>query len=615
MDGRTAQTALLLLSLVGCSPAPSVGGARNDPIPDAESAYPIGDRMPQTFEATIPAHFAQGWKFPAGGTAQTAEHAMVASGSRLAAEAGTEILMAGGNAVDAAVATGFALAVAYPEAGNIGGGGYMVIRLADGRVAALDYREMAPSAAFRDMYLDSTGRMTNASVQGRSAAGVPGVVAGLASALSKYGTMSLSRVMQPAIRMAADGIVVDSALARSVAGKATSLATYAGSKVFLPGGKPTTYGSLFKQPELAETLRLVAGKGVDGFYKGKTADLIVSEMQRGCPAGISARARASHNCGIITKADLAAYYPAWRMPIQTSYRGYHLITMAPSSSGGITLGETLNILEGFPSLPAFGSADYWHLVASAFQRAFIDRNELLGDPDFVRIPLERLTSKSYAAQLRATIGEDRATPTPSLPVPRHEGTETTQYSVVDAMGNAVSTTTTLNGLYGAFVMVDGAGFFLNNTMDDFASQPGTANMFGLVQAEADAIAPRKRALSAMTPTIVLDPTGHLFMVLGARGGPRIITSTAQVILNVIDHHMTLSDAMSAPRMHHQALPDVMTYDAGGLDTGQVERLVMMGYHLSPAAYVGGSVVAIRRVKGGWEGMDDPRGYGGRAVGY
>ncbi|MEP6508144.1 MAG: gamma-glutamyltransferase [Gemmatimonadales bacterium] len=614
MNRRTAR-ALLLVSLFGCSPAPSLGSARHEPRPDVESVSPTAGQTPQTFDPTVPAHFVPGWKFPAGGTPQTAEHGMVASSNKPAAEAGTEILKAGGNAVDAAVATGFALAVAYPEAGNIGGGGYMVIRLADGRVAALDYREMAPAAAFRDMYLDSTGRMTNASVQGRSAAGVPAAVAGLASALSKYGTMSLAQVMQPAIRMASEGIVVDSALARSVAGKATSLAAYAGAKIFLPGGKPIAYGSLFKQPELAETLRLVAEKGIDGFYKGRTADLIVAEMQRGCPGGIRARARASHNCGLITKADLAGYYPAWRTPVQTSYRGYHLITMAPSSSGGITLGETLNILEGFPSLPAFGSADYWHLVASAFQRAFIDRNELLGDPDFVSIPLARLTSKSYAAQLRATIGAGRATPTSSLPVPSHEGTETTQYSVVDAMGNAVSTTTTLNGLYGASVMVEGAGFFLNNTMDDFASQPGAANMFGLVQAEADAIAPRKRALSAMTPSIVLDPTGHLFMVLGARGGPRIITSTAQVILNVIDHHMTLADAMNAPRMHHQALPDVMTYDARGLDTAQIEKLVVMGYHLSPTAYVGGSVVAIRRVKGGWEGMDDPRGHGGRAVGY
>jgi Gamma-glutamyltransferase len=247
---------------------------------------------------------------------------------------------------------------------------------------------------------------------------------------------------------------------------------YAGGRIFVPDGKPIAYGTLLKQPDLAATLRLVAEHGSDGFYKGKTAELIVAEMQRDCPAGISARARPSHNCGIITMSDLAAYHPAWRTPIETVYRGYKLITMAPSSSGGITLGETLNILSGFPLMPKFGSVSYWHIVTSAFQRAFVDRNELLGDPDYVKIPLSRLTSKAYAAQLRATIGTDRATPTKSLPLASHEGTETTQYSVVDAMGNAVSTTTTLNSLYGSSVMVEGAGFFLNNTMDDFTSQPG-----------------------------------------------------------------------------------------------------------------------------------------------
>lgn len=540
---------------------------------------------------------------------------MVASSSRAAAAAGAEILKAGGNAVDAAVATGFALTVVYPEAGNIGGGGYMVIRMADGRTAALDYREMAPAAAFREMYIDSTGRLMNGGVQGRSASGVPGVIGGLTAALAKYGTMSLAKVMEPAIRMASDGIIVDSALARSVAGKATTLAKYAGGKIFVPNGKPVAYGTLLKQPELALTFRRIAEQGAEGFYKGKTAELIVAEMQRGCPAGITARTRAAHNCGLITMADLAAYHPAWRTPVETEYRGYKLITMAPSSSGGITLGETLNILSGFPTLPQFGSVQYWHILASALQRAFIDRNELLGDPDFVKIPLARLQSKKYAATLRATIGADHATPTMSLLPTSHEGTETTQYSVVDAMGNAVATTTTLNSLYGSSVLVDGAGFFLNNTMDDFTSQPGTPNQFRLVQGEANAIAPRKRALSAMTPTIVLDPAGNLFMVLGARGGPRIITSTAQVILNTIDHHMSLPDAMSAPRIHHQALPDVITYDLGGLDSTTVGRLKAMGYETLGQGYIGGSVVAIRRVKGGWQGMDDPRGFGGGAVGY
>ncbi|MEO7382909.1 MAG: gamma-glutamyltransferase [Paracoccaceae bacterium] len=605
MKIRTVQRTGLLLLLGACSSAPVV-----------TSQTPAAAAAGQSAEIpTVKADFPNGWKYPAGRPAQFAEHAMVASSSRAAAAAGAEILKAGGNAVDAAVATGFALTVAYPEAGNIGGGGYMVIRMADGRTAALDYREMAPAAAFREMYIDSTGRLMNGGVQGRSASGVPGAVGGLLAALAKYGSMPLAKVMEPAIRMASEGIVVDSALARSVSGKATILSKYAGGRIFVPDGKPIAYGSILKQPELAATLRLIAEHGADGFYKGKTAELIVAEMQRECPAGVSARARASHNCGLITMADLAAYHPAWRTPIQTEYRGYHLITMAPSSSGGITLGETLNILEGFPTLPKFGSVQHWHILASALQRAFIDRNELLGDPDYVKIPLSRLTSKTYAATLRATIGTDRATPTKTLPPASHEGTETTQYSVVDAMGNAVSTTTTLNSLYGSSVMVDGAGFFLNNTMDDFTSQPGSPNQFGLIQAEANAIAPGKRALSAMTPTVVLDPYGKLFMVLGARGGPRIITSTAQVILNTLDSHMTLSDAMSAPRIHHQALPDVITYDLQGVDSVTVGRLKAMGYETLGQSYVGGSVVAIRRVKGGWEGMDDPRGYGGGAVGY
>lgn len=605
MNVRTVQQIGFLLCLCACSPAPYSGTQTSISSPQISAID----------QPVVQPEFPPYWKYPAGRKAEFAEHAMVASSSRAAAAAGVEILKAGGNAVDAAVATGFALTVAYPEAGNIGGGGYMVIRLADGRTAALDYREMAPAAAFREMYIDSTGRLMNGGIQGRSASGVPAAVGGLAAALARYGTMSLAQVMAPAIRMASEGIIVDSALARSVASKAPILSKYAGASIFVPGGKPIAVGSLLKQPELAATLRLIAEKGTDGFYKGKTAELIVAEMQRDCPQGIAPRARAAHNCGIITMADLAAYHPAWRTPIETEYRGYKLITMAPSSSGGITLGETLNILEGFPKLPTFGTAPYWHLVASAFQRAFIDRNELLGDPDFVSIPLSRLRSKTYAAQLRATIGSDHATPTKTLPTPSHEGTETTQYSVVDALGNAVATTTTLNSLYGAGVMVDGAGFFLNNTMDDFTSQPGTPNQFGLIQAEANAIAPGKRPLSAMTPTIVLDPTGRLTLVLGARGGPRIITSTAQVILNVIDNQMSLGDAMSAPRIHHQALPDVITYDTGGLDSATVGRLGAMGYQLTGMPYIGGSVVAIRRVKGGWEGMDDPRGYGGGAVGF
>jgi gamma-glutamyltranspeptidase/glutathione hydrolase len=559
--------------------------------------------------------FPPAWQYAAGGKAAFAEHAMVASSSRTAAAAGAEILRAGGNAVDAAVATGFALAVVYPEAGNLGGGGFMVIRMADGRTAALDYREMAPAASFRNMFVDSAGKLTSFSIHGRSASGVPGAVAGMLAAHKKFGSLSLAKVMAPAIRLARGGFTVDSALARSIDGKKEVIARYAGAEVFLPGGAPVAVGTRLVQADLANTLETIAREGADGFYRGRIAQLIVDEMQRGCPAGISDKARASHGCGIITAEDLAAYKPVWREPVTTEFRGYGLLTMPPSSSGGITIGETLNILGGYSSLPPFGTASYIHLLTAAFQRAFIDRNELLGDPAFVKIPIDRLESAEYAAQLRATIDTARRTPTSSVVMPGREGMETTHYSVVDASGNAVSTTTTLNGLYGSAVFVKGAGFFLNNEMDDFSSQPGQPNMFGLVQGEANAIAPGKRMLSAMSPTIVVDPHGKLFMVLGARGGPRIITSTAQVILNVIANGMTLSDAMSAPRIHHQALPDDIRIDAKGFSDGVVSQLKTMGYEIVPQGYIGGSVVAIRVVPGGLEGMDDPRGYLGGAVGY
>ena len=540
---------------------------------------------------------------------------MVASSNRTAAAAGVEILKAGGNAVDAAVAVGFALAVVYPEAGNIGGGGYMVIRMADGRTAALDYRETAPAASFRDMYVDSARKLTDFSINGRSAAAIPGAVGGLTAAHARFGSLSLAKVMAPAIRLAEEGIVVDSVLSRSVNGKKEVIAKYPGAEVFLPGGEAIKVGTRFVQSDLANTLKAIAREGANGFYRGKVAALIVEEMQRGCPSGVPARARASHGCGLITAKDLQSYKPVWRKPITTAFRGHTLLTMPPSSSGGITIGEALNILGGYASLPAFGTAGYIHLLTSAFQRAFIDRNALLGDPAFVKIPMERLASAQYAAQLRATIDTGRRTPTTSVVMPNREGMETTHYSVVDEKGNAVSTTTTLNGLYGSGAFVKGAGFFLNNTMDDFASQPGQPNMFGLVQGEANAIAPGKRMLSAMSPTIVVDPRGKLSMVLGARGGPRIITSTAQVILNVIANGMSLSDAVSAPRMHHQALPDDIRIDARGFDEAVVNKLKEMGYTILPQGYIGGSVVAIRIVPSGMEGMDDPRGNGGGAVGY
>jgi gamma-glutamyltranspeptidase/glutathione hydrolase len=375
---------------------------------------------------------------------------------------------------------------------------------------------------------------------------------------------------------------------------------FAGKDIWLPNGAPLKMGERVTQPALARTLELIAAHGAAGFYTGPVADAIVDEMQRGG--------------GIITRDDLARYKPVWRTPLRTTYRGYTLLTMPPSSSGGITITETLNILETFPTTPAFGTAEWTHRVASAFQLAFIDRNSKLADPDFIAVPIAELTSKEYATRLAAKIQRDRATPTRQLTgTGANEGNETTHYSVVDRFGNAVATTTTINELFGSGVFVPGAGIFLNNEMDDFSAQPGTPNLFGLVQGEQNAIAPGKRMLSAMSPTIVLDRNGDVLLVLGGRGGPRIITSTSQVILNVLDQKMTLADAMSAPRFHHQALPDTLRYERGGFDPSLIASLQGMGYALNPYPSPG-TVVAIMRVRGGWEGMIDPRSAGG-AMGY
>jgi gamma-glutamyltranspeptidase / glutathione hydrolase len=549
------------------------------------------DRRPATFPET--------WRFEAGGDAVFGANAMVASDAPLASRAGVEILKRGGNAVDAAVAVGFALAVVYPEAGNLGGGGYMVISLADGRRAALDYREVAPLAATRDMYLDSTGKLTDASVVGPLASGVPGAVAGLTAALRKYGTMSLAQVMAPAIRYAERGFVVDTALHNSLANGADLIERFAGGHVFLPGGEAPEIGATIRQPQLARTLRAIASRGSVAFYRGPIAEAWTSELRE---AG-----------GIITMEDLKRYNPVWRTPVRSTYRGYTLLTMPPSSSGGVTITESLNILEGYDSLPAFGSTRWAHLLGSAYQRAFIDRNEKLADPAFVKVPIAQLTDKTYAAKLRATIAPDRATPTASLASAPREGMETTHYSVVDKRGNAVATTTTINNLYGSGVYLTSAGFFLNDEMDDFAAQPGKPNMFGLVQGEANAIQPGKRMLSAMSPSIVLDRGGRLLLVAGSRGGPRIITSTSQVILNVLDYRMTLADAMSAPRLHHQALPDSLLVERDGITPAVADSLRAMGYGVTMGRGIG-LVNAVMRVRGGYEGVSDPRS-SGKPVGY
>jgi gamma-glutamyltranspeptidase/glutathione hydrolase len=598
MKRRTLLSAVILSSVAACTrtPAPQSlpTGATDVGFPSSSAtgvAVYSGDRRQP--------HFPDTWAYKSGRAAVYGEHAMVASDSPLASQAGIEILQQGGNAVDAAVAVGFAMAVTFPEAGNIGGGGYMVIRMADGRAAAIDYREIAPLAATRDMYLDENGNLTDKSVVGPLASGVPGAVAGLTEALARFGSMSLKDVMAPAIRYAEEGFIVDSAQARSFAGNAPLIRQFAGAKVFLPNDKPLPFGTRLVQPKLAATLRRIAERGAGGFYKGETAKYVADQMKK--------------EGGIITEEDLARYKAVWREPVKSTYRGYTLYTMPPSSSGGVTVTETLNILEGFSPVPPFGSAEYAHILGSAYQRAFIDRNEKLADPAFVSVPIAQLTDKAYAAKLRATIGKSRATPTPGVAKTMREGMETTHYSVADSHGNAVATTTTLNALYGSGVYVEDGGFFLNDEMDDFAAAPGKPNMFGLVQGEANAIQPGKRMLSAMSPTIVLDRDGSLLLVVGSRGGPRIITSTSQVILNVLDQHMILSDAVSAPRIHHQALPDSLAYERGGLSAPVLDSLRAMGYHLQPIAGVG-LINAIMRVRGGYEGMSDPRS-SGRPIGY
>ena len=539
---------------------------------------------------------APAWPFSGKARVTNGINAMVVTGSPLASEVGRDILQQGGNAVDAAVAVGFALAVVHPEAGNIGGGGFMIIRPRNGRVRALDYREAAPSLATRDMY-HAAG--PDASVTGHLSVGVPGAVAGLTEAHRQYGRLPFSAVIEPSIRLATQGFLVDEYRSSSIASDSARLVFFPASRTtFLPADRPPQPGSIFRQPELGATLEAIRDSGAAGFYQGWVAELIVAEMRRGG--------------GLISRDDLARYRAIWREPIEISYRGYTIYSMPPASSGGVTMGQILNIMEGFGALPPFGSAALLHREAEAMRRAFADRNTYLGDPDFVRNPVERLLSKEYASQLRRQIGE-QASITPNLAPMAPGGSSTTHYSVIDAEGNAVSCTTTLNNSYGSAVTVTGAGFLLNDEMDDFATSPGQPNMYGLVQGEANAIAPGKRMLSAMTPSIVLDPKKQLQMVVGTPGGPRIITMVYHVISNVIDHHMSLPDAVAAPRMHHQGLPDSLQVESDGFLPVTLDSLRAKGHRIS-ARGRWGDVEGITRTATGWQGVSDPR-RGGGGAGY
>jgi len=552
------------------------------------------------------------WEFDLDAQPVVASHGMVVSTDAYASTVGAEILRGGGNAFDAAAATAFALAVVNPEAGNIGGGGFMVTRRADGSAAALDFRERAPNAASRDMYLDESGALSEGSRVGHRAVGVPGSVAGIWAMHERFGSVPWAEIVAPAIALA-EGFVVRERQARSFAANAEALAEYPQTAAIFLGadGNPAQVGETLVQTDLAGTLRRIQRDGRDGFYLGETARLIASEMRR--------------NGGLITIADLSEYDAAWRDPVITDYRGHTIISMPPSSSGGVTLALMASILEGYDLASVqWHSPRMIHLLAETWKRAYADRNEYLGDPDFVEMPLARLMSKEYGAERRATISLDRATPsgevTPGLGAytPQHE---TTHFSVVDSAGNAVSITTTLNSFYGIKAVVSGAGFFLNNEMDDFAALPGTPNMFGLVQGEANAIEQGKRMLSAMTPTIVTRPGGALYCVLGSPGGATIMTNVFQNLVNLIDYDMSLVEAVSAPRIHHQHLPDRIQYERHSLSEETIATLESMGHEVqerydptSIYPYIGDIQAILVRPDGTLEGVSDPR-RGGVAVGH
>ena len=535
------------------------------------------------------------------------KHGMVVSADVHASNVGVEILKRGGNAVDAAVAVGFALAVTFPGAGNIGGGGFMVIRMADGRTTTFDYREKAPGAARTKMFLDEQGNyIPSKSRDGYFSSGVPGSVAGMLLALERYGKYGRKKVLQPAIDLASKGFHLSHEFSDELKADMRDILKYPSStKAFTNGGNPYEEGDLFVQGDLARTLQRIQKNGKEGFYKGKTADLIVAEMKRGG--------------GLITKEDLASYEAVERPPIHGTYRGYEIISMGPPSSGGMVLMEMLNLLEPYDIAGSgFGSSKTIGLMTEAMKLAYADRAEYMGDADFYPVPITRIVSKEYAAERRALLDTSKATPSRQLShgaIQIKEGMHTTHYSVVDQWGNAVSVTTTINSWYGNKIVVDGAGFFLNNEMDDFAAKPGAPNQFGLVGGDANSVQPNKRMLSAMTPTIVLKEN-QPYLVLGSPGGSTIITSVFQVILNVIDHRMNIAEANEAPRFHHQWLPDTIQYERYGFPRDVVRNLEARGYSVLPRGGSLGRIDAIQidRKNGFLYGSTDPRGYGA-AVGY
>jgi gamma-glutamyltranspeptidase / glutathione hydrolase len=554
-----------------------------------------------------------------------AQHGMVVSAHELASQAGVAIMHAGGNAVDAAVATGFALAVVHPAAGNLGGGGFMLLRMAAGETHFIDYREKAPAAAARDMFLDAQGNVIEGvSEIGYKSIGVPGSVAGMAYAEQKFGRLTLKQVMAPAIRLAREGYTLSWSEARDLRDR--HLSEFAESRrIFQRNGNYYQPGETFRQPDLARTLERIAAKP-DDFYHGALARELAAAMHKGG--------------GLITFEDLAHYEVKEREPIRGTYRGYEVISAPPPSSGGAVLVESLNILEGY-DLEKLGdrSAESIHFTTEAFRRAFFDRAEFLGDPDFSKIPVAQLIDKKYAEAWRETIDAANATPSRDLkrptvfneleqyasehpqPMANHESQHTTHYSVVDEQGNAVAVTTTINDWFGSRVTADGLGFLMNDEMDDFSSKPGVPNADGLIQGEANAIGPGKRPLSSMTPTIVVHD-GKTVLVLGSPGSSKIITTVANVLMGVVDYGMNIQEAVDAPRFHHQWLPDVLNVEQW-FSPDTVSALRQMGYHVEFGLHDGADVspywsdaesIAIDPKTGERLGASDYRSHG-KAVGY
>jgi gamma-glutamyltranspeptidase/glutathione hydrolase len=571
------------------APAPTAAPGSDAAKPVADAAVDAGPPRP---EGRIP----DGWPYAMHAEGSPSPGGVVASDAALGTRVGVDMLAAGGNAADAAVAVAFALSVVYPAAGNVGGGGFAVARIgAESR--ALDFRETAPAAATRDMYVDPTGKNTGGAHDGYRSSGVPGSVAGLFELHRTLGSKkkSWADVIAPAIKLAEEGFAVDEGFVESLGYMGDRLKkSPASAALFYPNGEALKVGDTWKNPALAAVLKRIAAKGPPGFYEGPTAVAIVADMKAGG--------------GLVTAADLKAYTAKWRTPLVFQYRGHTVTSMPPPSSGGVTLAMISHIVERYdlPSMPWHG-AEELHYVFEAMRRSFAARNAKLGDPDFVKNPLDELLSPAWAAAQAKTILPDHATPSADIPsaAPSGTGPHTTHFSVVDAKGNAVALTTTLNWWYGSGVAIPGTGFLMNNEMDDFASVPGSANGFGLVQGEPNAIAPRKRMLSSMSPTIVTDPAGHVELVTGAAGGPMIISTVFHVLSNVIDYHMDPVAALGAPRFHMQHLPDVVSYEKGGLTPELEARLTAMGYAFKDRGHIA-DAMAIGAGTGGFLGAAEPR---------